>query len=100
LFALLGRRFAPRLRSLKDRKFRTFEKPDTYPALKAHLGARINIDLRDHWDELLRMATSMNERIVAPSAILKKLSASKKPSELARALREVGRLERTRFMVE
>jgi TnpA family transposase len=101
LFALLGRRFAPRLRNLKDRKFHTFEKPDTYPALKTHLGARINIDLiRDNWDELLRMAASMNERIVAPSAILKKLSASKKPSELARALREVGRLERTRFMIE
>ncbi len=101
LFALLGRRFAPRLRNLKDRKFPTFEKPDIYPALKAHLGARINIDLiRDNWDELLRMAASMNERIVAPSAILKKLSASKKPSELARALREVGRLERTRFMIE
>ena len=101
LFALLGRRFAPRLRNLKDRKFHTFEKPDTYPALKTHLGARINIDLiRDNWDELLRMAASMNERIVAPSAILRKLSASKKPSELARALREVGRLERTRFMIE
>ena len=42
----------------------------------------------------------MNERIVAPSTILKKLSASRRPSELARALREVGRLERTRFMVE
>jgi TnpA family transposase len=69
--------------------------------LKAHLGQRINIDLiRDNWDELLRMAASMNERIVAPSTILKKLSASRRPSELARALREVGRLERTRFMVE
>ena len=46
------------------------------------------------------MAASMNERIVAPSTILKKLSASRRPSEPARALREVGRLERTRFMVE
>src|SRR3984957_3823907 len=101
LFALLGRRFAPRLRNLKDRKFHAFEEPDAYPALKAHLGPRINIDLiRDNWDELLRMAASMNERIVAPSTILKKLSASRRPSELARALREVGRLERTRFMVE
>ena len=101
LFALLGRRFAPRLRNLKDRKFHAFEKPDAYPALKAHLGPRINIDLiRDNWGELLRMAASMNERIVAPSTILKKLSASRRPSELARALREVGRLERTRFMVE
>src|SRR5580658_10974623 len=73
LFALLGRRFAPRLRNLKDRKFHAFEKPDAYPALKAHLGPRINIDLiRDNWDELLRMAASMNERIVAPSTILKK----------------------------
>jgi TnpA family transposase len=101
LFALLGRRFAPRLRNLKDRNFHTIERPDAYPALKAHLGARINIDLIcENWDELLRMAASMNERIVAPSAILKKLSASKKPSELARALREVGRLERTRFIIE
>ena len=52
LFALLGRRFAPRLRNLKDRKFHAFEKSDAYPALKAHLGPRINIDLiRDNWDE-------------------------------------------------
>ena len=93
---LLGQRFAPRLRNLKDRKFHAFEKPDAYPALKAHLGARINIALiRENWDELLRMAASMNERIVAPSAILKKLSASRRPSELARALRELGRIERT-----
>jgi TnpA family transposase len=101
LFALLGRRFAPRLRNLKDRKFHAFEKLGAYPALKADLGPRINIDLiLDNWDELLRMAASMNERIVAPSTILKKLSASRRPSELARALREVGRLERTRFMIE
>lgn len=101
LFALLGRRFAPRLRNLKDRKFHTFNKSDAYPTLKAHVGQRINVDLiRDSWDELLRMAASMNERVVAPSTILKKLSASKKSSELAQALREVGRVERTRFMIE
>ena len=33
LFALIGKRFAPRLRNLKDRKFHTFEKGDAYPAL-------------------------------------------------------------------
>jgi TnpA family transposase len=76
LFALLGRRFAPRLRNLKSRKFHAFAKPDAYPALKAHLGQSVNVDLiRDNWDELLRMAASMNERVVAPSTILKKLSA-------------------------
>jgi hypothetical protein len=31
LFALIGKCFAPRLRNIKDRKFHTFEKADTYP---------------------------------------------------------------------
>ncbi len=39
LFALIGKRFAPRLRNLKDRKFHTFEKSDAYPALSNHRGA-------------------------------------------------------------
>eukprot|EP01037_Dinobryon_pediforme_P011757 gene11757-11848_t len=101
LFALLGKRFAPRLRNLKDRAFHTFKKPDDYPALKNHIGNSINVDLiRNHWDELLHMAASMNERITAPSTILKKLSASKRASELAQALQEIGRIERTLFMIE
>ncbi|WP_189524196.1 MULTISPECIES: ThiF family adenylyltransferase [unclassified Mesorhizobium] len=36
-----GKRFAPRLRNLKDRKFHTFEKGDAYPALSNHIGAPI-----------------------------------------------------------
>ena len=39
LFTLIGKRFAPRLRNLKDRKFHTFEKADSYPALANHIGA-------------------------------------------------------------
>lgn len=35
-----------------------------------------------------------------PSTILKKLSASPKESQLARALRELGRIERSLFMIE
>jgi hypothetical protein len=42
LFALIGKRFAPRLRNLKDRKFHTFERGDAYPALSNHIGAPIN----------------------------------------------------------
>ena len=38
--------------SVTNRSGTKFEKPDTYPELKTHLGARINIDLiRDNWDE-------------------------------------------------
>ncbi len=34
LFGLIGKRFAPLLRNIKDRKFHTFEKPDAYPTLE------------------------------------------------------------------
>ena len=101
LFALIGKRFAPRLRNLKDRKFHTFEKADTYPAFKEHIGAPINSDLiLQYWDDLLHLAASIKTKTVAPSTILKKLAASPNPNQLAKALRELGRLERTLFMIE
>lgn len=101
LFALVGKRFAPRLRNIKDRKFHTFEKADTYSALANHIGAPINTALiLEHWDDLLRLAASITTHTVAPSTILKRLSASSKSSELAKALRELGRIERTLFMIE
>ena len=101
LFCLIGKRFAPRLRNIKDRKFHTFEKADAYPTLASHIGAPINTALiMEHWDELLRLAASITTRTVAPSAILKRLSASSKSSDLAKALRELGRIERTLFMIE
>lgn len=54
----------------------------------------------DHWDDLLRLGASVTSRTVAPSSILKQLSASSKSGELAKALREVGRIERILFMIE
>ncbi|KUM26307.1 hypothetical protein AU467_22440 [Mesorhizobium loti] len=101
LFALIGKRFAPRLRNLKDRKFHTFERGDAYPALSNHIGAPINTTLiLDHWDDLLHLAASITTRAVVPSTILKKLSATPKESQLAKALRELGRIERSLFMIE
>jgi TnpA family transposase len=101
LFALIGKRFAPRLRNLKDRKFHTFEKGDAYPALTNHIGAPINTTLiLGHWDDLLHLAATITTRSVVPSTILKKLSASPKESQLAKALRELGRIERSLFMIE
>jgi TnpA family transposase len=105
LFALLGRRFAPRIRDLTGWRFYTMdkamEKADSYPALKRHIGGVINIQLiRDNWDQLLRLAASMNDGHVSPSTMLKKLAAYPKQNQLARALQELGRIERTLFMIE
>src|SRR5271163_4856796 len=42
LFALGGKRVAPRLRDLKDWRLHTFEGADVYPTLKHHIGDRID----------------------------------------------------------
>jgi TnpA family transposase len=39
-------------------------------------------------------------RFVVPSTVLKKLAALPKTNVLSRALREIGRIERTLFMIE
>jgi TnpA family transposase len=49
---------------------------------------------------MLRLAASIKAKTVAPSTSLKKPAASPNPSQLAKALRELGRLERTLFMIE
>jgi len=70
------------------------------PKSKRHIGAPINTALiMEHRDELLRLAASIMTRTVAPSTILKWCSSSKS-SDLAKALRELGRIERTMFMIE
>jgi TnpA family transposase len=101
LLMLTGHRFSPRLRNLKTRKIHAFEKAEAYPALTNHIGTPINKALiLDHWEDLLHLAASVTTRAVSPSTILKKLASSSKPSLLAKALRELGRLERSLFMIE
>jgi TnpA family transposase len=101
LFTLGGKRVAPRLRDLKDWRLHVFEDADSYPTLKHHIGDRIDAAaIREGWDEALRVGVSIEDRIVVPSTVLKKLAALPKTNVLSRALREIGRIERTLFMIE
>ncbi len=99
LFAVLGRRLVPRLRNLKD--WSLYILADADPLLRQHIGDRIDEQaIREAWDEVLRIALSIEDREVAPSTVLKKLAALPKTNLLAPALREIGRIERTLFMIE
>jgi TnpA family transposase len=51
-------------------------------------------------NEALRAGVSIVDRLVVPSTLLKKLAALPKTNTLSRALREIGRIERTLFMTE
>jgi len=101
LFTIAGKRVAPRLRDLGDRRLHTFEGAGAYPTLKHHIGDCIDVAaIRDGWNEVLRVGVSIEDRVIAPSAVLKKLAALPKSYPLSKALREIGRIERTLFMIE
>lgn len=53
-----------------------------------------------HWEEILRLATSIQQGTVTASLMLRKLGAYPRQNGLALALRELGRLERTLFTLQ
>jgi TnpA family transposase len=98
---LLGYRFVPRIRDLRDRRLGTLERPSRYPALEPILGRPIRTDIiRESWDDLIHLAASIQARATLPSAMLKKLAAYKRQNRLDLALGELGRLERTFFTLD
>ncbi len=53
-----------------------------------------------NWADILRVAATMAAGTLRPSQILRKLAAYPRQNELATALREVGRVERSLFMID
>ena len=101
LMHLLGFRFAPRIRDLADKRLFVPGKPASYPALAVLIGDTINTKpIRTHWDEILRLATSIRRGTVTASLMLKKLGSYPRQNGLAVALRELGRIERSLFALE
>ena len=56
--------------------------------------------IRAHWDEILRLATSIRQGTVTASLMLRKLGSYPRQNGLAVALRELGRIERTLFILD
>ncbi len=98
---LLGFRFAPRIRDLPDKRLFVPRRPSSYPAIKVLIGGTINAKrVRTHWDETLRLVTSIKHGTVTASLMLRKLSSYPRQNGLAVALREIGQIERTLFTLD
>ncbi|NRO98794.1 Tn3 family transposase [Paraburkholderia sp. NMBU_R16] len=105
VFALcpaVGYRFAPRIRDLKEKKLYVPDDPKLYPALKNFLGDKpINTKIiQPQWSEWLRLATSIKQGTVTASLMLRKLASYPRQNGLALAMREIGRIERTLFLID
>ncbi|WP_232461084.1 Tn3 family transposase [Burkholderia ubonensis] len=101
LMHLLGFRFAPRIRDLDDMKLYVPGSVKDYPALASMIGDPYKEKhIRRNWDEVLRLATSIRQGTVTASLMLRKLGSYPRQNGLAVALREIGRIERTLFILD
>lgn len=101
LMNLLGYRFAPRIRNIGDTRLYTPTNDPGLPALAPLIGGTINTKtIAQHWDEILRLATSIKTGTVTASLMMRKLGAYPRQNGLAVALRELGRMERTLFLLD
>jgi TnpA family transposase len=105
IFALmhfLGFRFAPRIRGIKDNKLYVPANGKIYDTLNPLIApTRLNLKyIRQQWDAVLRLAASIKTGTVTSSLMLKALGHTRLQNALAVALRELGRIERTLFMLD
>ncbi len=100
LFWLLGYQFCPRLADVGGTSFWRIDPAADYGLLNGIARQRINLDLiARNWDDLLRVAGSLLECTISASELTRSLLRTKRPSTLARAIRELGRVSKTLYLL-
>jgi len=96
LFWLLGFQFSPRLAGLGESRFWRLDPRADYGPLDGLARQRVNTALiAAHWDDLLRVAGSLKLGMVSASEFLRTLGRDGRPTTLARAIGELGRIPKT-----
>ena len=99
--SLLGYRFIPRIKDLPSKRLHVFDRHGVPNELKGLVGDRIRENtIIANWPDMLRCIATMLSGRMQPSQLLKKLAARPRQHDLAIALREIGRIERTLFIID
>jgi TnpA family transposase len=100
LFWLLGYQFSPRLADLGESRFWRINPAADYGALSGLARHRVRTELiARNWDDLLRVAGSLKMGTVSASELTRSLLRSNRPSTLARAIGELGRVAKTLYLL-
>ena len=96
LFRLLGYRFSPRLADIGGQRFWRIDAHADYGELNAIARQRVPLGrIEEHWDDFLRLAGSLKLGRVPATGIMRTLQVGDRPTQLALALAEFGRIEKT-----
>ena len=100
LFWLLGYQFSPRLADLGDARLWRMDRAADYGPLNGIARQRVRTGLiRDNWDDLLRVAGSLKTGTVGAHEMMRVLQRGNRPSTLAKAVGELGRIAKTLFLL-
>ena len=99
--ALLGFQFSPRIRDLPSKRLYLFDPAACPKELKGLIGGKIRQSLiASNWPDILRSVATMASGAMPPSQLLGKFASYPRQHELAVTLREIGRVERTLFIID
>lgn len=100
IFHLLGYQFSPRIADIGGARFWRVDTKADYGILDTIGSNKINIKLIvEHWDDLLRLAGSLKLGVVRAAGLTRTLQTNDRPTRLARALQELGRLIKTLYLL-
>jgi TnpA family transposase len=96
LFRLLGYQFCPRLADMGGARLWRIDPAADYGPLNGIARHKINVDLIvRHWDDLLRLAGSLKLGLVQATSMMRTLQVGDRPTRLAQAVAEFGRIDKT-----
>jgi len=100
LFWLLGFQFSPRLADAGEAVFWRVDKTVDYGTLNDIARGCINIRIiEQHWDDVLRIAGSLKLGTIRASELIRSLLKSERPSSLTQAIIEIGRINKTIYLL-
>ena len=100
IFWLLGYQFSPRIADIGGARFWRIDPKADYGALNSLAAHKVRMALvARHWDDLLRLAGSLKLGLVQAAGLMRTLQTNDRPTRLARALEELGRIIKTLYML-
>ena len=97
---MLGYSFMPRLRDLADQQLYKIDRKASCGRLDPLFRGTSDAELIvEQWDQLLRIAASLNNRTAPANVIIQRLANSSASDRLAKALTALGRVIKTIYIL-
>ncbi|MDO8606214.1 MAG: Tn3 family transposase [Phaeospirillum sp.] len=100
IFWLLGYQFSPRIADIGGSRFwRVDPAADYGPLNKLAAHKAKTAIITENWDDMLRLAGSLKLGLVQAGGLIRTLQTKDRPTRLARALEELGRIVKTLYLL-